>query len=181
MSEPGFRCAVATLGNASVLIQVDDAVVLADPFFGSSPGISDIAAFSPTDVSPVTAIVGSHWAQDHGEIGLPANYPHRRTTAGYVADESMADSARAAGFLQPESLSWGERRRLTDTVELIFERSDRRPVLPPRTWSTAFGRLDCSPGVYLTQNLPGADISLTDALRTIGGVGRVQEDRKSVV
>jgi len=69
-----------------------------------------------------------------------------------------------------ETMTW-----TTDAVELTFERRDRRPVLPPRTWSTAFGQLDCSPGVYLTQNLPGADISLTDALRSIGGVARVQE------
>ncbi|CAN5404509.1 hypothetical protein BH10ACT2_BH10ACT2_24050 [soil metagenome] len=106
------------LGNASVLIEVDDAVILTDPFFGRSQGISDIAALVPANVPPLTAIIGSHWAQDHWEIDLLAQYPHRHTTAVYVADESMADSARAAGFRHVETLAWGDRRQLTDTVEL---------------------------------------------------------------
>ncbi len=118
MAEPDFAWAVTSLGNASVLIEVDDAVVLTDPFFGRSRGISDIAAFGPTDVPELTAIIGSHWAQDHWEIDLLANYPHRQTTAVYVADETMAETARTAGFRHVETLAWGERRRLTDTVEL---------------------------------------------------------------
>jgi len=118
VSEPDFDWAVTYLGNASVLIQVDDAVVLTDPFFGRSRGISDPAALDPADVPALTAVVGSHWAQDHWEIDLLANYPHRQTTAVYVADETMAESARAAGFRHVETLTWGERRRLTDTVEL---------------------------------------------------------------
>ncbi|MEQ1874927.1 MAG: MBL fold metallo-hydrolase [Ilumatobacteraceae bacterium] len=113
-----FDWAVTILGNASVLIQVDDAVILTDPFFGRSQGISDSPALSPAEVPPLTAIIGSHWAQDHWEIDLLANYPHRHTTAVYVADESMAASARAAGFHNVETLSWGERRQLTATVEL---------------------------------------------------------------
>ena len=118
MSQPDFDWAVTNLGNASVLIQVDDAVVLTDPFFGRSRGISEPAALDPADVPPLTAVVGSHWAQDHWEIDLLANYPYRETTAVYVADESMAESARATGFRHVETLTWGERRRLTDTVEL---------------------------------------------------------------
>ena len=118
MSQPDFNWAVTNLGNASVLIQVDDAVVLTDPFFGRSRGISEPAALDPADVPPLTAVVGSHWAQDHWEIDLLANYPYRETTAVYVADESMAESARATGFRHVETLTWGERRRLTDTVEL---------------------------------------------------------------
>lgn len=118
MPVPGFEWAVTNLGNASVLIQVDDAVVLTDPFFGRSRGISDAAALTPDEMPRLTAIIGSHWAQDHWEIDLLANYPHRDTTAVYVADESMAQSARAAGFQHVEALAWGERRRLADTVEL---------------------------------------------------------------
>jgi L-ascorbate metabolism protein UlaG (beta-lactamase superfamily) len=118
VSEADFDWAVTNLGNASVLIHIDDAVVLTDPFFGRSPGISDTAAWDPADVPPLTAVVGSHWAQDHWEIDLLANYPFRQTTAVYVADESMAESARAAGFRHVETLTWGERRILTDTVEL---------------------------------------------------------------
>jgi L-ascorbate metabolism protein UlaG (beta-lactamase superfamily) len=113
-----FDWAVTNLGNASVLIHVDDAVVLTDPFFGRSRGISDVPALGPADLPRLTAIVGSHWAQDHWEIDLLADYAHRDTTAVYVADESMADSARAAGFRHVETLAWGERRQLTDTVEL---------------------------------------------------------------
>lgn len=118
MSEHGLDWSVKNLGNASVLIEVDDALVLTDPFFGRSQGISDIAALNPADVPKLTAIVGSHWAQDHWEIDLLANYPHRDTTAVYVSDESMAQSARAAGFRHVETLAWGDRRQLTDTVEL---------------------------------------------------------------
>ena len=118
MTEPDFDWAVTYLGNASVLIEVDDAVVLTDPFFGRSRGISDTAALDPAEVPSLTAVVGSHWAQDHWEIDLLGNYPHRQTTAVFVADESMAESARAAGFRNVERLTWGERRRLTDTVEL---------------------------------------------------------------
>jgi N-acyl-phosphatidylethanolamine-hydrolysing phospholipase D len=118
VSEPHFDWAVTYLGNASVLIQVDDAVVLTDPFFGRSRGISDTAALDPAQVPSLTAVIGSHWAQDHWEIDLLANYAHRQTTAVYVADESMAQSARAAGFRHVETLTWGERRRLTETVEL---------------------------------------------------------------
>ena len=47
VSEPDFDWAVTNLGNASVLIQVDDALVLTDPFFGCSRGISDPAVFGP--------------------------------------------------------------------------------------------------------------------------------------
>src|SRR4029079_12156956 len=64
------------------------------------------------------AVVASECAQDHWEIDLLANYPFRDTTAVYVADESMAASARAAGFRHVETLAWGERRSLTATVEL---------------------------------------------------------------
>lgn len=118
MATPPFEWAVTNLGNACVLIEVDDAVVLTDPFFGRSQGISDRAALRPVDVPRLTAIIGSHWAQDHWEIDLLANYPHRHTTAVYVADESMAKSARAVGFENVETLGWGERRQLTATVEL---------------------------------------------------------------
>src|SRR4029079_18225627 len=55
------------------------------------------------------AVVASECAQDHWEIDLLANYPFRDTTAVYVADESMAASARAAGFRHVETLAWGER------------------------------------------------------------------------
>lgn len=131
MTGNGRDWAVTSLGNASVLIQVDDALVLTDPFFGRSQGISDIAALAPDDVPPLTAIIGSHWAQDHWEIDLLDNYPHRDTTAVYVADESMAQSARAAGFQHVETLAWGERRRLTDTVEL--------EVVPEHTAANGMG------------------------------------------
>ena len=69
-SEQDFDWAVTYLGNASVLIQVGDAVVLTDPFFGRSRGITDAAALDPADVPSLTAVVGSHWAQDHWEIDL---------------------------------------------------------------------------------------------------------------
>ena len=118
MSAHDVDWSVTNLGNASVLIQVDDALVLTDPFFGRSQGISDIAALSPADMPKLTAIIGSHWAQDHWEIDLLANYPHRDTTRVYVSDESMAASARAAGFRHVEKLEWGDRRQLTETVEL---------------------------------------------------------------
>lgn len=110
--------AITNLGNASVLIEADDAVILTDPFFGRSQGISDVAALAPSDVPRLTAIIGSHWAQDHWEIDLLAQYPHRDTTSVYVSDESMAQSARAAGFKKVEKLGWGARRQLTETVEL---------------------------------------------------------------
>ncbi len=118
MTSAEFAWGVTNLGNASVLIEVDDAVILTDPFFGRSQGISDVAAMSPADLPQLTAIIGSHWAQDHWEIDLLADYPYRDTTAVYVADESMAASARAAGFQHVETLAWGYRRQLTDTVEL---------------------------------------------------------------
>jgi len=118
MSASHVGWAVTNLGNASVLIEADDAVVLTDPFFGRSRGISDVAALRPEDVPRLTAIIGSHWAQDHWEIDLLADYPHRDTTAVYVADESMAQSARAAGFRRVETVAWGSRRQLTETVEL---------------------------------------------------------------
>lgn len=113
-----LKWAVTNLGNASVLIEIDAALVLTDPFFGRSRGISDVAALQPGAVPKLTAILGSHWAQDHWEIDLLSDYAHRNTTAVFVADESMAASALSAGFTQVETLQWGERRRLTDTVEL---------------------------------------------------------------
>jgi L-ascorbate metabolism protein UlaG (beta-lactamase superfamily) len=114
----GSAWEVTNLGNASVLLAVDDAVILTDPFFGRSQGISDAAALAPPELPRLTAIIGSHWAQDHWEVDLLADYPHRDTTAVYVADESMARSARAAGFAHVETLAWGDRRKLTETVEL---------------------------------------------------------------
>ena len=70
MSEPDFDWAVTNLGNASVLIHVDDAVVLTDPFFGRSRGISDPAALDPADLPELTAVVGSHWARSGRTAGM---------------------------------------------------------------------------------------------------------------
>ena len=63
----------------------------------------------------------------------------------------------------------------TDTVALTFERRDRRPFAQPGEWPSSFGRLDCSPGVYLIQMLPGTGQSLADSLMEVPGVVTVEE------
>jgi len=72
--------------------------------------------------------------------------------------------------LDKDTMTW-----TTDVVELTFERRDRRPVPPPRQWSTGFDRLDCSPSAYLTENLTDTGLSLTDALTAIPGVETIEE------
>ena len=63
MSEPDFDWAVTNLGNASVLIQVGDAVVLTDPFFGRNRGID--RQLDPADV-PSSPLSSGPLGRDHG-------------------------------------------------------------------------------------------------------------------
>jgi heat shock protein HslJ len=66
----------------------------------------------------------------------------------------------------------------TDTVQLTFARRDRSPVAGPGEWASSIGRLDCSPGVYLTQMIPVTgqpSADLLDALMAVPGVTTVEE------
>jgi L-ascorbate metabolism protein UlaG (beta-lactamase superfamily) len=110
--------AITNLGNACVLVEVGDATVLTDPFVNPSPGISDVPMLRPDELPALTAIIGSHWAQDHWEIDSFSSYRYRESTPVYVSDPSMAERAVSAGFTTVEVLGWGDRRDLTDIVAL---------------------------------------------------------------
>ena len=118
MAERAGPCSVTFMGNACVLIDVADAVILTDPWFGISPGIVDPSGLDRGALPRLTALIGSHWASDHWEIDGFADYPWKTSTPVYVADPSMADRARAVGFEQVQTMAWGERLRLTPSVEL---------------------------------------------------------------
>ncbi|MCL1598899.1 MAG: META domain-containing protein [Actinomycetia bacterium] len=62
----------------------------------------------------------------------------------------------------------------TDAVGLTFERRDRVPTALPGAWSVGFDRLDCAPGVVLTQTLPDTGQTLPDTLVAVPGVVRVE-------
>ena len=192
MSAPGIEWAVTNLGNASVLIQVGDAVVLTDPFFGRSRGISDAAALTPDEMPRLTAIIGSHWAQDHWEIDLLANYPHRDTTAVYVADwarvglaEALAAARtddvrrgvstvgphrddvdlRIAGLPARTHASQGEQRSLALALRLAAHHviTDVTGSAPILLLDDVFSELDPDRSDALLANLPAGQTVLTSA------------------
>ena len=110
---------VTSMGNASVLIAIDDALVLTDPFFGVCPGITDTAALADLLMIPaLTAIIGSHWAQDHWEIDGFADYRAQADHRGLRLGPQHGRERPGRRVHQGRDAGVGDRRRLTDTVEL---------------------------------------------------------------
>ncbi len=122
MADPDVRditgsWAVTRLHNAMVLIEVDDATILTDPWFVDSRAFRGHSPIGVDDLPELTAIIGSHWVRDHWGVKEIAGYP-RKDTPIYVSNENMETQAREYGFTHVETLAWGESRPLTDTVTL---------------------------------------------------------------
>lgn len=67
------RLAVAWAGHATMLIQMDDKLILTDPFLTSSVGILSVrlqeAGLDPASLPPLDAVVVSHMHFDHLSLG----------------------------------------------------------------------------------------------------------------
>ncbi len=100
-------------------------------------------------------------------------------TAAGCLDETPEPAVLAALWSGPDgiivSIDGDTMTWATGTATLTFERRDRRPSPQPGAWPSGFGRLDCSPGVYLTETLPDAAQTLADTLMGIPGVVSVEE------
>ena len=120
-SGPIETWAVTRLHNAMVIIEVDDATILTDPWFVDSRAFVGASPVGAHELPRLTAIIGSHWAKDHWGLKELREYPHKDTPV-YVSADSMVDQARKYGFMNVENLEWGEKRSLTNTVKLfVFE------------------------------------------------------------
>lgn len=117
-SGPIETWAVTRLHNAMVIIEVDDATILTDPWFVDSRAFVGASPIGARELPRLTAIIGSHWVKDHWSLKELREYPHKDTLV-YVSADNMVDQAREYGFTNVENLEWGEKRSLTDTVKLF--------------------------------------------------------------
>lgn len=109
--------AVTRLHNAMVIIEVDDATILTDPWFVDSRAFRGVTPVGVGDLPELTAIIGCHWVKDHWGMKEMAAYPHKDTPM-YVSEDNMVQQATKYGFTNVERLAWGQERRLTGTVSL---------------------------------------------------------------
>ncbi len=109
--------AVTRLHNAMVIIEVDDATILTDPWFVDSRAFRGYSPVGVGDLPELTAIIGSHWVRDHWGVAEMEGFP-RKDTPVYVCNENMETQARKYGFTAVETLEWNGSRPLTDTVTL---------------------------------------------------------------
>ena len=111
---------VTRVVNASVLVESTNAAVLTDPYFTSHwfMRMREPIGVRPEELPKLSAIVGGHSVFDHWQPRSLEGYPHKRETPVFVATASMRKSALAAGFTDVEVVRWGERRRLSDDLEI---------------------------------------------------------------
>ena len=109
--------AVTRLHNAMTVIEIDDAKILTDPWFVNSRAFIGHSPMAVEDLPELTAIIGCHWVKDHWAMQQMQTYPHKDTPI-YVSAPNMEKSARKRGFTHVEVLEWGDRRALTDKVNL---------------------------------------------------------------
>jgi N-acyl-phosphatidylethanolamine-hydrolysing phospholipase D len=68
----GARLAVLWVGHATVLVQMDDKLILTDPVFGPAGQVASRlveAGIDPADLPPLDAVVVSHLHPDHFSLG----------------------------------------------------------------------------------------------------------------
>ena len=75
-SGPIETWAVTRLHNAMVIIEVDDATILTDPWFVDSRAFVGASPVGAHELPRLTAIIGSHWAKDHWGLKELREYPH---------------------------------------------------------------------------------------------------------
>lgn len=109
--------AVTRLHNAMVIIEVDDATILTDPWFVDSRAFRGRSPIGVAELPELTAIVGCHWVKDHWGMKEMADYPDKQVPV-YVSEQNMVERAAEFGFTNVERLAWGELRSLTPTVTL---------------------------------------------------------------
>ena len=111
------KWAVTRLHNAMVLIEVDDATILTDPWFVDSRAFRGASPIGVHELPPLTAIIGSHWVKDHWGVKELAGHPDKDVPV-FVSNDNMVEQADKFGFTNVERLDWGAVRPLTDTVTL---------------------------------------------------------------
>ena len=115
------KWAVTRLHNAMVIIEVDDAVILTDPWFTDHRTFNGHSPLPASELPELTAIIGSHWVKDHWNPEDIASYPDKDVPV-YVCADGMVKRARKHGFSNIEVLEWGDKRSLTSTVTLeVYE------------------------------------------------------------
>ncbi|MEM7058616.1 MAG: hypothetical protein AAF557_13565 [Pseudomonadota bacterium] len=114
--------------NACVLIEVGEHSILTDPFFQNWRiiGIKEDVAIAPRELPRLTAIIGCHAFIDHWQMAGLADYPHNKADVQvFVAMNSMARSARKAGFRNVEVLNWGECRAVGEELSIEAVQAQR--------------------------------------------------------
>ena len=101
---------ITRVTNACVLIQLGDHSILTDPWFRNSWGFNEDPGLAVADLPPLTAILGSHYAPNHWDIGSLREYEPRAGVKVYTSTSGMARRARKVGFDEVECLKWGETR-----------------------------------------------------------------------
>ena len=109
--------AITRLHNAMVIIEIDDATILTDPWFVDSRAFDGCSPLGVGDLPRLTAIIGCHWVKDHWGMKQMASYPYKATPV-YVSEANMAEQAQKYGFDNVEVLEWDQARTLTDKVTL---------------------------------------------------------------
>ncbi|VAW07696.1 hypothetical protein MNBD_ACTINO01-2360 [hydrothermal vent metagenome] len=108
-----------------------------------------------------------------GEIIVQAGGCMGETSEPALLDALWSGSDGVELTLTGTTMTWS-----TDTVVLTFTRREQRPTAVPGTWDSSIGRLDCSPGVYLTRMIPVTGQppdDLLNALMAVPGVTTVWE------
>jgi L-ascorbate metabolism protein UlaG (beta-lactamase superfamily) len=107
---------VTRVVNASVLLELGEHAVLTDPYFEPRwpVRVREPVGLRAARLPRLTAILGGHRVLDHWQPQSLADYPFKSQTQVYVAADSMARSARRAGFSDVEVVHWGETRELTE-------------------------------------------------------------------
>ncbi len=124
-------------------------------------------------VSPTTVALSDGDRLVFGEIVVEAAGCVDETPEPAVLAALETGSDGVGLTIDGDTMTW-----TTDAVTLTFERRDRYPTAAPVGWASSIGRLDCSPGVYLTRTIPvtGQPPSdLLDALMAVPGVTTVEE------
>jgi len=171
---------ITRINNACVLIHLGGHYILTDPYFVNVPliGVTELAAISPAELPPLTAIIGCHNVIDHWQMKGFEDYPHNKDNVQvFVAMEEQANSARAAGFDNAQVLPWGSKQIIDEALSIesvkaqkmlkwtvnnyviridgmaIFFGSEARDLPPLREYTAKHGPVDIAllpvNGVYL--------------------------------
>ena len=113
--------------NTCVLLELGGYFVLTDAYFDDHWFFrtNEPIGMKPHQLPPLSAILGGHRAFDHWQPSSMGGYDGHSSTAVYTASPGMTRAARRAGFVQVETLRWGDRRSIGPDLTLTCLQGDR--------------------------------------------------------